>query len=147
MTIIRRILSDIYFNKHDVWNKLMNYGTLSLMCTLQQQQQNVVKNILVYIAPYRTVYILNISTFWNITPCNPLKISQRFGKIYRLHLDGINQARSKHYAIDFACQLFHTDFLIILFFNIEDGGDVFLRNISWLSAEYTSLSTRRHGSL
>jgi hypothetical protein len=31
-----------------------------------------------------------------------------------------------------------------LFFNSEDGGDVFLRNVGWLSADCTALYTRRY---
>jgi hypothetical protein len=32
--------------------------------------------------------VMNISIFWDITPCNPLKISRRLGGTYRLHLQG-----------------------------------------------------------
>jgi hypothetical protein len=33
--------------------------------------------------------------------------------------------------------------LLGLFFNPEDGGDVFLQNIGWLSADCTALYRRR----
>jgi hypothetical protein len=46
--------------------------------------------------------------FWDITPCSPLKVIRRFGGTYCLHLQG---------------------FLLGLFFDPEDGGDMFLRNV------------------
>jgi hypothetical protein len=43
----------------------------------------------------------------------------------------------------FAFCLLHAGFLLGLFFNPEDGSDMFLRNVSRLSANYTSLYYRR----
>jgi hypothetical protein len=58
------------------------------------------------------------SVFWDITPCNLVTINQHFGGIYRLHLQGsVSQARNKH---DAGSKLF----------NPEDGGDMFLQNMS-----------------
>jgi hypothetical protein len=37
---------------------------------------------------------------------------------------------------------FHADFLLGLFFDPEDGGDMFLRNLCWLSTVYTALYPR-----
>jgi hypothetical protein len=37
--------------------------------------------------------------------------------------------------------MLHAGFLLGIFFGPEDGGDVFLRNISRLSKEYTALLT------
>jgi hypothetical protein len=31
---------------------------------------------------------LKVSIFWEVTPCNPLKFSWRFGGIFRLHFQG-----------------------------------------------------------
>jgi hypothetical protein len=45
------------------------------------------------------------SIFWDIKPCSPLKLTRRLLA---------------------AC--FHTGFLLCLFFDPEDGGDMFLRN-------------------
>jgi hypothetical protein len=41
---------------------------------------------------------------------------------------------------------FHAGFLLGLFFDSEDGGDIFLRNVGWLSADYTALYPRRQYS-
>jgi hypothetical protein len=68
----------------------------------------------------------------DITPCSPLKVNRRFGGTYRLYLLGrrINQARnqreagSKQRAVS----------LLGLFF---DRSDVFLRNVGWVSTDYT----------
>jgi hypothetical protein len=38
--------------------------------------------------------------------------------------------------------LFHAGFLLDLFFDPEDGGDVFVRSIDLLSAHYTALYPR-----
>jgi hypothetical protein len=37
-------------------------------------------------------------------------------------------------------------FLLGLFVDPEDGGNMFLRNVSWLPADYTALHPRRYGS-
>jgi hypothetical protein len=38
---------------------------------------------------------------------------------------------------------FYAGFLLGLFFDPEDGGDMFLRNVGWLSADYTALCRKR----
>jgi hypothetical protein len=42
-----------------------------------------------------------------------------------------------------ACSLLHNGFMFGTFFNTEDGGDVFLRNVSLFSKDYTALYPRR----
>jgi hypothetical protein len=39
--------------------------------------------------------------------------------------------------------LLHARFFLGLFFYPEDGGDIFLQNVIWLSADYTALYLRR----
>jgi hypothetical protein len=36
---------------------------------------------------------MNISVFWDITPCTPLKIDGCFGGIFRLHIQGLQGPR------------------------------------------------------
>jgi hypothetical protein len=42
-----------------------------------------------------------------------------------------------------SCYLLHAGFLLGLFLYHEDGSDVFLRNVGWLSTDYTALYPRR----
>jgi hypothetical protein len=44
------------------------------------------------------------------------------------------------------CHLIHAGFLLGLFFDPEDGGDMFLLNIGSLSIDYTALYPRRQNS-
>jgi membrane protein insertase Oxa1/YidC/SpoIIIJ len=47
------------------------------------------------------LYVLKSSFFCDIMPCSPLKVSQSFGGMYHLHLNGqrISQARNQHEAL------------------------------------------------
>jgi hypothetical protein len=42
--------------------------------------------------------------------------------------------------------MFHAAFLLGLFLDPEDGGHMFLRNVGFLSTNYTALSPRRWNS-
>jgi hypothetical protein len=62
--------------------------------------------------------------FCDITPCSPLKVNRRskehVASIFRVEETGMNEvARSAFY-------LLHDGFLLGLFFDPEDGGDMFL---------------------
>jgi hypothetical protein len=41
-----------------------------------------------------TAVVMKSTNFWDISPCSPLKVNRRFGRTYRLHLQGrISRAR------------------------------------------------------
>jgi hypothetical protein len=66
--------------------------------------------------------------FWDIKPCSPLRVNRRFGGTYRLHM---------------LATCFHAGFLLSLYFDPEDGRNMFLRNLGWFSTDYTALYPRR----
>jgi hypothetical protein len=71
----------------------------------------LVQPVVVYVSLKSSVYrdIL-------VTPRSPLKFQRRFGGTFSLHLHcRISQAIKQH------CYLFHTGFLLGLFFDPEDG--------------------------
>jgi hypothetical protein len=76
-------------------------------------------------------------------PSGPLKVNRRVGGTCRLHLHGrrISQARNRHEAG--SKQSSALVYCFALIFDLVDGGDVFLRNFSRLSTEYTALYPRR----
>jgi hypothetical protein len=66
-----------------------------------------------------SVYTVKKSTFfWYKMPCSPLKVNQRFGGTYYIHLQEALLTTCVHAGISFG-----------LFFDPEDGGDIFLRNV------------------
>jgi hypothetical protein len=67
-----------------------------------------------------TAVVMKSTIFWDLTACSPLKVNRRLGGTYRLHLRGLQ-------ALLATC--FHTGFLLGLFFDPEDGGDMFFRNV------------------
>jgi hypothetical protein len=42
-----------------------------------------------------------------------------------------------------SCYLLHAGLFLGLFFDLEDGGDIFVQNTGWLSTDYTALCPRR----
>jgi hypothetical protein len=62
-----------------------------------------------------TAVIMKSIIFWDMTPCSPLSFNRRFGETYRLHLLLVTS--------------YHAGLLFRLFFDPEDGGDMFLRNV------------------
>jgi hypothetical protein len=78
--------------------------------------------------------------FWDIMPCSPLRVNRRFEETYHLHLQcqRINRARN-HPENMWQVELC----LFPLFFHPEQKGNMFLRNVVWLSADYTVLYPRR----
>jgi hypothetical protein len=75
-----------------------------------------------------TAVVMKSAIFWDLTLCSPLRVNWRVGGTYSLHL---------------LATCFHTGFLLGLFFYPEDGGDMFLRNVGWLSTDYTTLNPRK----
>jgi hypothetical protein len=70
-----------------------------------------------------TAVVMESYILWDITPRSPLKVNRRFGALFDTW--------------------FHIGFLLGLFFDPEDGGDMFLRNVGLLQMEYTmSYSTK-----
>jgi hypothetical protein len=63
------------------------------------------------------------SVFWDITSWNHVEGNKGYRTICRLHI--------------------HADFLINLCFEPDHRGDIFLRNVGWLSSDYMALYPRR----
>jgi hypothetical protein len=82
------------------------------------------------------------SIFWNITPCSPVKVSQRSGGRCRLHLQDrrTNQAR----ALLVIC--LHAGFLLGLIFDPEDEGDMFLQSRLTFTGLYGVVSQKINSS-
>jgi hypothetical protein len=75
---------------------------------------------------------VKISISWDVMPCSSLKTNLRFEGTFHLHLQGrrITQGRNQ----------------LELFFDPEDGANVFLRNVDLLSTNHTALCSRRENS-
>jgi hypothetical protein len=67
--------------------------------------------------------------FWDMMPCSPLSVKRRFGGTRRQHLQ---QAPA---CLLVSCWTY--------FFDPEDGGDMFFRNVGWHSTDYTASYARR----
>jgi hypothetical protein len=65
-----------------------------------------------------TAVVRKSSIFWDVTPHSPLKVGCRFGGTCLLHLQGL------------LAICFHAGFVLGLFFMPEDGGNMFLLNVS-----------------
>jgi hypothetical protein len=72
-----------------------------------------------------TAVVMKSAIFWDIMPCSPLKANRRFGGTSPPS-SGLKNKPNK--ALLATC--FHDGFLLGLFFEPEDGGDMFLRHIS-----------------
>jgi hypothetical protein len=59
--------------------------------------------------------------FWDIIQCYPLKDNRHFASIFRIEVYAKQQTST-------ANKLLHGGFLLGLFFDPEDGSDVFIRN-------------------
>jgi hypothetical protein len=70
------------------------------------------------------------SVSWGITPCTLVKVNRRFGWTHRFYLEGgrVNQARNQ--LIEAGSK--QNGLLLGLFFDPEDGVNVFFRNVGCL---------------
>jgi hypothetical protein len=75
---------------------------------------------------YNFLMICSMS-YWQHTTTNELL--KEFCLLHNIPPTSSGPADSKHTC---ACYLIHFGFLFDLFFNTEDEGDVFLRNVSWI---------------
>jgi hypothetical protein len=78
-----------------------------------------------------SVVVMKSIIFWDMTPCNPLSVNRRFGR---------TSPPSSGSCLPPACLLVSC---WTYFFDSEDGGDMFLRNIDWHSTDYTVSYPRR----
>jgi hypothetical protein len=70
-----------------------------------------------------TAVVMKSIIFWDMTLCSPLSVNRRFGGTYRLHLHGRRNKFSKNQQVSTTC------LPPAWFFDPEDGGDMFLRNV------------------
>jgi hypothetical protein len=70
-----------------------------------------------------TTVVLKSSIFGDIMAFSLLKLNRRFGE----HIES---------ALLATC--FHACFLLVLFFNSENGGDMFLLIFGWFRTDYTA---------
>jgi hypothetical protein len=85
--------------------------------------------------------VMKRSVFWDITPRSPLYVNRCFGGTCRLHLQGQRISQPRHQRE--VCYLLLLCYILCLFSDPEDGGDMFLRNVGLHSTDQTALYTRR----
>lgn len=67
------------------------------------------------------------SFFWNVKPWTPLEINRRLGGTWS----------------GFECYLPRSVLVLDLFSDPEDGDDIIVRNVGWISTNYTAVYWRR----
>jgi hypothetical protein len=78
------------------------------------------------------------TVFLGITPCSTLKKKRRSAGTNR------HQLKNRKMSTTLLATRFQAGFLLGLFFDSEYGGDMFFRNVGWLSTDYTALYPRRY---
>jgi hypothetical protein len=76
-----------------------------------------------------TAIVMESTIFWDIPPCSLLKVNWRFGEICPFNLLGRRISEARNQRVESCKQNISED--------PEDGRDVFLRNVDWLSTDYT----------
>jgi hypothetical protein len=84
-----------------------------------------------------TAVAMKSPIYYAITLCCPLKINQRFGRAC-LHVQGQAKQEASVKKVPSRAMV-HVPFFFSLFFDSYDGGYIILRNVGWLSADYTAL--------
>jgi hypothetical protein len=96
--------------------------------------------------------ILMSSAFLGVKSCSQLRVNRRLAGTCCLHLQGkrIGRARkqrdSKWQATTSLATRFHAGFLLGLFFDLENGSNMFFRNVGLLSTYYSVLCLKRKNS-
>jgi hypothetical protein len=91
-----------------------------------------------------TAVVMESIIFWDVTPCSLLSFNRRFGGTYRLHLQGRRNNFSKtQQASTLLATCLPAGYCWNYFFDPEDGGDMFLRNVGCNSTDYTASHPRR----
>jgi hypothetical protein len=80
----------------------------------------------------------------DVRPYNPAKVIRIFGATYHLQLQGRRERQARNQQE--SGPLIRADFLLDLLFDPEDGGDMFLRNVVYLSPDYMALHPRHRSS-
>jgi hypothetical protein len=89
--------------------------------------------------------VIKSSVFWDTTPCSALKLNRRFkGTCLQLQGWWMSQAKKKKNSLNQIAS--RAGFLLGLFFDPEDGGDMYHPNIGRLSTDYMALCPRRYNS-
>jgi hypothetical protein len=94
--------------------------------------RGAMENMTIYILPWR---VLSSWMQCRVVRWKSVDVSEDHVASH-LQSQRISQA-SRH------CCLLHADFLRGVFLKPKDGGDMFFRNVSWLSTDYTVLYPRR----
>jgi hypothetical protein len=69
-----------------------------------------------------TAVAMKSSVLWNITLCSPVEVNTRFDATYRFHLQGFRVSRAIN-------QNVAGSKLLDIFFDLEDGGNMYFRNV------------------
>jgi hypothetical protein len=88
-----------------------------------------------------TAMVMKSSIFWDIPPWSTLKVNRRFGGTSRLHLQGRRISLTEP-----ACHQLSSRFLLGLFIDPKNGGDMLLWNVNWFSTDFTALCPKRYVS-
>jgi hypothetical protein len=129
------------------------FTTTLVICIKEQQMTGVLyypisKWLFLLGFEVLTAVVMKSTIFWDITPCSLLIVNQHFRGTFRLHLQGrknklSNKPAWKQNAAFCLLPAFMLVYCPAYFFDSEDRGDMFLRNVSWHWVDYMALYPRR----